>query len=199
MTLTRLRPDRLPVETRALARALLGCVLVRESDEGRAAGRIVETEAYLTGDPACHAYRGKTARNATLFGPPHRAYVYQIYGTSYCFNLSSEMDGQGAGVLVRALEPIEGVPLMQRRRATENPRDLCRGPGRLCRALAIDRAFDGSDPFTNPQLWLAEDGGFIASVKRSPRIGLTRAAERPLRFYAAGNPYVSGAARLSPA
>ncbi|MGA7285967.1 MAG: DNA-3-methyladenine glycosylase, partial [Candidatus Cybelea sp.] len=133
MTFVRLRPESLPTETRALARALLGCVLVSDSDEGIAAGRIVETEAYLPGDPACHAYSGKSLRNATLFGPPHRAYVYQIYGTSYCFNLSSERDGEGAGVLVRALEPLAGLDLMQRRRATESARDLCRGPGRLCR------------------------------------------------------------------
>src|SRR5579862_4530130 len=98
--LARLSRSYLPVETRALAQALIGCVLVRESKEGRVAGRIVETEAYLPNDPACHAYIGKTARNATLFGPPHRAYVYLIYGTSFCFNLSSEDDGLGAGVLV---------------------------------------------------------------------------------------------------
>jgi DNA-3-methyladenine glycosylase len=200
MTFVRLRPERLPIETCALARALLGCVLVRDSDEGIAAGRIVETEAYLPGDPACHAYRGRSPRNATLFGPPHRAYVYQIYGTSYCFNLSSERDGEGAGVLVRALEPLEGLGVMQRRRASESTRDLCRGPGRLCRALAIDRSLDGIDLFTHPLLWLGEGGGTLgARVRRSPRIGITRAAERRLRFYAAGSRFVSGAARLSPA
>ncbi len=199
MTLHRLRPAQLPIETRALARALLGCVLVRDSDQGITAGRIIETEAYLPGDPACHAYRGKSLRNATLFGPPHRAYVYQIYGTSYCFNLSSERDGEGAGVLVRALEPTEGIALMQKRRATESRRDLCRGPGRLCRALAIDRSLDGVDLFEDSRLWLAEVGEVPVRVRRSPRIGVTRAAERRLRFYAAGNPYVSGAARLSPA
>jgi DNA-3-methyladenine glycosylase len=199
MTFVRLRPERLPIETRALARALLGCVIVRDSDEGIAAGRIVETEAYLPGDPACHAFSGKSLRNATLFGPPHRAYVYQIYGTSYCFNLSSEGDGEGAGVLVRALEPLAGLALMERRRATERARDLCRGPGRLCRALAIDRSLDGIDLFTHPLLWLAEGGTLGARVRRSPRIGVTRAAERRLRFYAAGSPFASGAARLSPA
>ncbi len=199
MTLRRLTPERLPVETRALARALLGCILVRDSEEGVAAGRIVETEAYLPGDPACHAYRGKTARNVTLFGPPHRAYVYQIYGTSYCFNLSSERDGEGAGVLVRALEPIEGLALMRRRRAVDGARDLCRGPGRLCRALAIDRSLDGVDPFTHPYLWLAGADAIPIRVRRSPRIGVSAAAERRLRFYAAGSPFVSGAARLNPA
>jgi DNA-3-methyladenine glycosylase len=199
MTFARLRPAGLPVETRALARALLGCVLVRESDEGITAGRIVETEAYLSGDHACHAFCGKTARNATLFGPPHRAYVYQIYGTSYCFNLSSEADGEGAGVLVRALEPVVGLPIMRSRRATERTRDLCRGPGRLCRALAIDRSLDGIDLFTHPGLWLAADGARAVRVRRSPRVGVTQAAERRLRFYTAGSPYVSGAARLNPA
>jgi DNA-3-methyladenine glycosylase len=199
VSFARLGPAHLPIETRALARALLGCILVRDSDQGRTAGRIVETEAYLPRDPACHAYRGKSLRNATLFGPPHRAYVYQIYGTSYCFNLSSERTGEGAGVLVRALEPIRGLELMQERRATRNVRDLCRGPGRLCRAFAIDRSLDGVDLFRNPCLWLAEGGVLCMRVRRSRRIGVTQAAERRLRFYAAGNPYVSGAARLSPA
>ena len=199
MTFTRLPPACLPVETEALAKALLGCVLVRESSDGMTAGRIVETEAYLPGDPACHAYRGKSPRNATLFGPPHRAYVYQIYGTSYCFNLSSEPAGEGAGVLVRALEPIEGLGLMQARRAVTRVRDLCRGPGRLCRALAIDRSFDGLDLSTHPQLWLAGTAGGRTRVRRSPRIGVAKAARRRLRFYEAGNPYVSGPARLSPA
>jgi DNA-3-methyladenine glycosylase len=195
----RLKPGSLPVETEALAQALLGCVLVHETDEGITAGRIVETEAYLPGDPACHAYSGKSARNATLFGPPHHAYVYQIYGTSFCFNLSSERDGEGAGVLVRALEPIEGVTLMQQRRGTERLRDLCRGPGRLCCALAIDRSSDGIDLLTHPRLWLADPGVCAMRVRRSRRIGISKAAERRLRFYAAGSPYVSGAARLNPA
>ena len=199
MTFARLAPADLPVETETLAVALLGCVLVRENSDGVAAGRIVETEAYLPGDPACHAYRGKSARNATLFGPPHRAYVYQIYGTSFCFNLSSEPDGEGAGVLVRALEPLEGLELMQARREASGVRDLCRGPGRLCRALAIDRSFDGSDPLTHPQLWLARSRLGRARVRRSRRIGVSKAAHRRLRFYEAGNPYVSGPARLNPA
>src|SRR5215469_3477970 len=189
----------LPSATEALAESLIGCVLVRESEDGISAGRIVETEAYLPNDPSCHAYIGKTARNATLFGPPHRAYIYLIYGTSFCFNLSSEDDGLGAGVLVRALEPIEGVDLMQRRRASTAVRDLCRGPGRLCMALAIDRTFDGIDLFSDDRLWLAAALGERARVRNSRRIGLTRAAARRLRYYEGGNPYLSGPLRLSPA
>jgi DNA-3-methyladenine glycosylase len=199
MTFTRLSPDALPIETRALAQALIGCILVRKSGEGTTAGVIVETEAYLPDDPACHAYRGRSVRNATLFGPPHRAYVYQIYGTNFCFNVSSEVDGQGAGVLVRAVQPLEGVALMSERRATRNTRDLCRGPGRLCKAFAIDRSLDGVDPLTHPRLWIAMGEARSMRVRRSRRIGVTQAAHRRLRFYAAGSPFVSGAARLSPA
>jgi DNA-3-methyladenine glycosylase len=196
MIFTRLAPGALPIETQALAKALLGCILVHDAGGGVAAGRIVETEAYLPRDPACHAFRGKTPRNATLFGPPHRAYVYQIYGTSFCFNVSSEADGDGAGVLVRALEPLDGVPLMRRRHASCDQRDLCRGPGRLCRALAIDRSLDGVDVLAHPSLWLAEGGEKAPRVRRTSRIGLTKAVERRLRFYEAGSRFVSGPARL---
>jgi DNA-3-methyladenine glycosylase len=199
MILTRLEPGSLPTQTQPLAQALLGCVLVRESHDGVTAGRIVETEAYLSNDPACHAFRGKSRRNATLFGPPHRAYVYQIYGTSFCFNLSSEENGEGAGVLVRALEPLQGIALMSRRRDTDVMRDLCRGPGRLCQALAIDRSLDGVDVYADPLLWLAAPNGKRPRVGRSRRIGVSAAAHRRLRFYEAGSPYLSGPARLNPA
>lgn len=198
IALQRVASGELPLETRALARALIGHLLVREGPDGLAAGRIVETEAYLAGDPACHAFVGKTPRNATLFGPPHRAYVYTIYGTSICFNLSSEGDGVGAGVLVRALEPLEGLDLMVRRRATDVIRDLCRGPGRLCAALAIDRSLDGTDPLTDAGLWLAAPSVPAGRVRRSRRIGIRQAAARLLRFYEAGNRFVSGPAHLSP-
>ncbi|MBV8372681.1 MAG: DNA-3-methyladenine glycosylase [Candidatus Eremiobacteraeota bacterium] len=194
----RVERGELPAETRALARALVGYVLVRRNSEGLTAGRIVETEAYLPGDPACHAFSGRTARNATLFGPAHRAYVYQIYGTSFCFNLSSEADGLGAGVLVRALEPLEGVEFMRRRRCVDALRDLCRGPGRLCRALDIDRRLDGTDPLTHPGLWLAAPPRMSGRIAKSRRIGIRQAAHRLLRFYESGNPYVSGPAHLSP-
>jgi DNA-3-methyladenine glycosylase len=192
-------PGELPEQTRALARALVGCVLVRKTADGVVAGRIVETEAYLPGDPACHAFTGRSARNATLFGPPHRAYVYQIYGTSFCFNLSSEADGVGAGVLVRALEPLAGFELMHARRGVESAREWCRGPGRLCRAFDIDRSLDGVDPLRHRDLWLAAPSQPARRIRTSRRIGIRLAAKRPLRFYEAGSPYVSGPARLSPA
>ena len=193
----RLTPGELPQETQALARALLGCVIVRRSPDGTAAGRIVETEAYPLRDPACHAFTGRSARNATLFGPPHRAYVYQIYGTSFCFNVSSEVEGLGAGVLVRALEPIEGLELMRFRRGVEATRELCRGPGRLCRAMEIDRNFDGIDPMRHPQLWLAAPTHPVRRIGVSRRIGIRLAAHRRLRFYEARSPFVSGPASLN--
>jgi DNA-3-methyladenine glycosylase len=170
---------------------------VRESDEGRAAGRIVETEAYLPDDPACHAFRRKTPRNATLFGPPHRAYVYQIYGTSFCFNVTSEPEGTGAGVLVRALEPTEGIALMRRRRSGSRLRDLCRGPGRLCRALAIDRAFDGMALLGDTALRILPAAGPPVTLGCSRRIGLTKAARRRLRFFEQGSRFLSGPAHLN--
>jgi DNA-3-methyladenine glycosylase len=194
-----LRKRDLPIETTALARALIGCVIVHRSPDGIAAGRIVETEAYPPGDPAGHHFRGRTRRNNSLFLAPHRAYVYHIYGTSYCFNLSSEEDGVGAGVLVRALEPLAGVALMRERRGIEGLVDLCRGPGRLCRALAIDRALDGVPLFGGSPLKLARPDRVVGGIGVSRRIGVTRAATRLLRYYERGNPYVSGPRTLSPA
>lgn len=199
ISFARIAVGELPLETQALARALVGCVLMRRSAEGITAGRIVETEAYLPDDPACHAFSGRSDRNATLFGPPHRAYVYQIYGTSFCFNLSSERDGLGAGVLVRALEPLAGVDLMRRRRTTDALRDLCRGPGRLCSAFDIDRSLDGVDPLIDANLWLATPHAAPGRIRQSRRIGVRAAARRRLRFYEAGSPYLSGPVHLSPA
>lgn len=174
-------------------------MLVRESPRGRAAGRIVETEAYPPGDPAGHHFIGQTARNASLFLPAHRAYVFQIYGTSYCFNLSSEEDGIGGGVLVRALEPVEGMTLMKTRRGCNDVIDLCRGPGRLCCALDIDRRLDGAGLFGGSALRLAAPHRPPGRIGTSRRIGVNRAASRLLRYYERGNPYVSGPRALSPA
>jgi DNA-3-methyladenine glycosylase len=171
----------------------LGRYVVRQVGSEIVAGRIVETEAYLLGDSASHGFIGPTPRNATLFGPPHRSYVYQIYGRSFCFNVSGEAEGSGAGVLVRALEPVIGLDVMLQLRPGSSSADVCRGPGRLCAALAIDRSLDGVDLLTHSDLWLAAGQSLHPSrVRVSPRIGITRAASRPLRYYEAGNSHVSG-------
>lgn len=198
----RLNADDLPAATIDLAQALIGCVLVRDCPDGRSAGRIVETEAYVRDDPASHAFRGETARNASMFLEPFHAYVYKIYGTSFCVNVTSETQGEGAAVLIRALEPLEGLALMEARRGTTRVRDLARGPGRLCQALDIDLQLDGIDLFRDGRLWLAavvrSSGGERLAVGKSRRIGITKAAERLLRFYERGNPFVSGPKALSP-
>lgn len=187
----------LPANTVELARFLIGKLVVRTLSEGVAAGRIVETEAYLVGDPASHAYRGETARNRVLFGERGHAYVYLAYGTAWMLNVSSETPGIGAGVLIRAIEPTYGVAIMQQNRGTTRVRDVARGPGRLCAALAIDRALDGADLCSPGLLWLGSDGQPSGDIGLSTRIGLTRAADRPLRFYVRGSPFVSGPRALN--
>jgi DNA-3-methyladenine glycosylase len=187
----------LPVDTVELARFLIGKMLVRRLPEGVAAGRIVETEAYDIGDPAGHAYRGETPRNRALFLERGHAYVYLAYGISFMLNVSSETPGVGAGVLIRAIEPTAGVAIMTRNRGVERLRDLARGPGRLCAALAIDRRLDGIDLCRAGPLWLGSDGQTPCDIGRSKRIGLTRAVDRPLRFYVRGNPFVSGPQALN--
>jgi DNA-3-methyladenine glycosylase len=168
-------------------------------DGGSASGRIVETEAYGPGDPASHAYRGPTARNRTMFGRHLHAYVYFIYGSAYCLNVSTEPAGVGAAVLIRALEPLTGIASMRARRGPAiRDRDLLRGPGRLCAALAIDRELDGADLECDSRLWLAEDAKPIPAIGVSRRIGLTRAADAHERFYARGSPFLSGRRSLSP-
>ena len=188
----------LPDDTAALARWLIGKLVVRELPEGVASGRIVETEAYVVGDAAGHGYIGMTRRNRTLFLEPGRAYVYLAYGVSYMLNVSSEAPGIGTGVLIRALEPLEGVALMQKSRGVERLRDLARGPGRLCKALQIDLRFDGTDLCRKGPLWLARDDHVPGEIGLSTRIGLTKDAHRPLRFYVRGSPFVSGPKSLNP-
>jgi DNA-3-methyladenine glycosylase len=192
----------LPIDTAALARFLIGKLLVRELPEGMASGRIVETEAYVIGDAAGHAYRGMTPRNRALFLEPGHAYVYLAYGLSTMLNVSSETPGIGAGVLIRALEPFEGMATMQRNRGIERLRDLTRGPGRLAQALRIDRSLDGLDLCEEGPLWLAHDDHEpveIGSGKigESVRIGISRDADRVLRFYVRDSPFVSGAKSLN--
>ncbi len=187
----------LPIDTASLARYLIGKVLVRESPEGVASGRIVETEAYVIGDAAGHAYRGLTPRNRSLFLEPGRAYVYLAYGVSYMLNVSSEAPGIGAGVLIRALEPLEGVPVMRLNRGVERLRDLARGPGRLAAALRIDRSLDGLDLCRQGPLWLGVGDHEPGEIGQSVRIGISRDADRLLRFYLRGSAFVSGARALN--
>ncbi len=197
-TLHRLVRMELPQDAGALARFLIGKLVVRQWAEGCSTGRIVETEAYLPGDAACHAFRGRTARNASLFLAPGYAYVYLAYGTSFMLNVSAEAAGIGAGVLLRALEPLDGIAQMQCRRGRAPLRDLARGPGRLAEALGIDRGLDGVDLCADGPLMLAADDAADGEIGESVRIGITRDAERVLRFYRRGSRYVSGPRWLSP-
>lgn len=194
--LRRLRRAELPADTVALARALIGAVVVREWRGARLAGRIVETEAYPPGDAAGHAFIGETARNRSLFLRRGHAYVYLAYGIHFLLNVSSETAGVGAGVLVRALEPLAGVATMQRLRGTARLTDLARGPGRAAQALAVDLRQDGLDLCAPGPLWLAAAPGAPGAIASSVRIGITRDAHRVLRFYERGNPHVSGPPRL---
>ena len=195
MTAPLSRPE-LPIDTVSLARYLLGKLLVRKLPEGVASGRIVETEAYVVGDAAGHAYRGMTPRNRSLFLERGRAYVYIAYGASAMLNVSSETPGLGAGVLIRALEPLEGGAIMQRNRGVERLRDLTGGPGRLTAALRVDRSLDGLDLCREGPLWLGRGDHEPGEIGQSIRIGISRDADRLLRFYLRGNPFVSGPGSL---
>jgi DNA-3-methyladenine glycosylase len=188
----RLARTELPEDAAALARFLLGKLVVRQSRQAIVSGRIVETEAYVPGDAACHAFRGRTPRNASLFLPPGHAYVYLAYGTSFMLNVSAGPAGIGAGVLLRAMEPVEGIALMQSRRGGVPIRDLLRGPGRLALAFGIDRRLDGIDLCADERLFLASDGAVVGEIAESTRIGITQDADRVLRFFLRGSPFVSG-------
>jgi DNA-3-methyladenine glycosylase len=192
----RLRRSELPADTLELAQYLIGKTLVREVPWGRLAGRIVETEAYPVGDAAGHAFGGKTPSRHSLFLPHGHAYVYFTYGSSFMMNVSSEASGTGAGVLIRALDPLEGIAFMQRRRRTKNLLDLTRGPGRLAQAFQIDKRLDGQPLWSSQKIWL---GGAVREpgpIGKSIRIGINREVERPYRFYERGNLFVSGLKRM---
>jgi len=152
-------------------------------------GPIVEVEAYDQEDPAAHGYRGRTARNAVMFGPPGHAYVYRSYGIHWCLNLVCEEEGSASAVLVRALEPMHGVAGMRARRGVDDARLLCSGPGRLCQALGVTRAHDGL-PLDRAPFELREREG-EAEVVTGPRVGITKAAERPWRYALAGSRFLS--------
>jgi DNA-3-methyladenine glycosylase len=201
----RLRRSELPADTVALARFLIGKIVVRELPGFCLSGRIVETEAYPPRDPAAHHFRGPTRRNRSMFLRSGHAYVYFSYGNHFMLNVSAEVPGIGGGVLIRALEPIEGIEQMEHHRKTTRLLDLARGPGRLASALRIDRSLDGTDLCAAGPLWL----GAIVSPRsslmeptralqlgKSPRIGITRAAHRLFRFYERGSPFVSGPSSL---
>ena len=187
-------------DPRRVARALLGKLLVRKTPRGILAGRVVETEAYLgKGDAAAHAAAGKTSRNSVLFGPPGHAYVYFIYGSHYCMNVSCLPDGVPGGVLFRALEPVAGIELMAEARGVEveteaDLKKISSGPGRMSEALGITRERDNGKSLvsTRSDLRLVDDGYRVRRVTVTPRIGIVKSAERPLRYFIAGNPFVSG-------
>ena len=187
-------------DPRRVSRELLGKVLVRRMGKEQLAARIVEVEAYLgRSDPAAHSYSGRTARNAVLFGQPGHAYVYFIYGNHYLFNVSCLEDGVPGGVLFRALEPIQGVEAMARARgvsidAARDLRRLTSGPGRMAEAFGITIQRDNGKDLTSPasDLWIADEGFRPRRIVITARIGITKAAERPLRYLIAGNQFVSG-------
>jgi DNA-3-methyladenine glycosylase len=183
---------------RVVAPALLGCWLVRKTPQGVFGGPIVETEAYLDGDPACHAYGGRTTRNRVMWGPPGVAYVYFIYGNHYCVNAVCRPEGIAEAVLIRAVEATAGLEFMFERRPANTARELTNGPGKLCAALDIDRRLDGAD-LCDPgsSLFIAENpdrAGFLrhaGPVIATKRVGITKAADLALRFYLQRSDFVS--------
>ena len=192
MRIRRLRRVELPADTLELSRYLIGKTLVHDFERTRLAGRIVETEAYPVGDSAGHAFGGLTPSRRSLFLPHGHAYVYFTYGSSFMMNVSSEEPGVGAGVLIRAVEPLEGIRFMERRRGTTRLLDLTRGPGRLAQAMEIDKRYDGVNLCAPGKLWLGDAVRGAGEIGVSIRIGITRDVHRPYRFYERGSPFVSG-------
>jgi len=194
--MTRLARDFYARDTLTVARELLGQRLVRYRRGQQLVGRIVEVEAYVgQGDQACHASRGRTARNAVMFGPPGYAYVYFIYGMHHCFNVVTEPDGTAAAVLIRALEPLEGIEAMRANRKGRQGAELTNGPAKLCYALDIDRALNGADLVLGQRIWLEDDRAVDdARVSSGPRIGVRgdeRALMVPWRLWIRDHSYVS--------
>lgn len=195
--MTKLKRNFYNQKTIKVARALLGKFLVRKIGGKMLVGKIVETEAYVGHkDRASHASRGKTARTALMFGPPGRAYVYSVYGLNYCFNVVTECENYPAAVLIRAVEPSDGIDLMRRlRHAPADERNITNGPGKLCQAMKIDKKLNGAD-LTGNILWI-EDRGLktkSSDIVSAKRIGVDYAGiykNKPWRFYLRGNPFVS--------
>jgi DNA-3-methyladenine glycosylase len=198
----RLRREELPSDTIELARFLIGKVVVHEVPAGRVSGRIVETEAYPPGDPAGHHFRGPTPRIRSMYLEPGHAYVFLNYGAHFMLNVSGEPAGTAGGILIRAVEPLEGIELMKKHRDCSDVLGLTRGPGRLAAAFQVNRSHDGIDLCAENKLWLGAitDEGAKRDAQRAigetVRIGITQAADHVLRFYEVGNPFVSGPKRL---
>jgi DNA-3-methyladenine glycosylase len=191
----RLQPSFFERSVHEVARGLVGCRLFY----GDCGGTIVETESYERDDPACHAYAGLTERTEVLFGPPGRAYVYLSYGIHSLLNAVAEPEGRAAAVLIRALEPTAGVERMRSRRRVRSDDQLCSGPGKLTEALGIGLEVNGADLGSDPFLLLPREESWEGEIVAGPRIGITKAVERPWRFCAAGNAHVSRPQPGSPA
>ncbi|HTC66311.1 MAG TPA: DNA-3-methyladenine glycosylase [Candidatus Acidoferrum sp.] len=198
----RMGRSELPLDTIELARFLIGKVVVHELPAGRVSGRIVETEAYPPGDPAGHHFRGPTPRIRSMYLAPGHAYVFFNYGAHFMLNVSAEPAGIAGGILIRAVQPLEGLELMKKYRGCSTMLDLTRGPGRLAAAFQINRSHDGLDLCGKGALWLGAITGAGRQsdtetvIGETVRIGITRAADHVLRFYQAGSPFVSGPKRL---
>lgn len=178
-----------------VAKALIGMVLAHDAGDGAAGGVIVEAEAYREGDPASHSFRGRTPRNAPMFGEAGHAYVYFSYGVHWCFNVVTGEEGEGEAVLVRAIEPLFGIEHMQRRRESEKAIDLARGPGRLTESLAIGREHDGADLVQGPLgIWRPQERvrRRYRRIAAGPRIGITKGVATAWRFSVLGSRFVSG-------
>src|SRR6267143_2394872 len=195
-SIRRLRRTELPPGTVALARFLIGRVVVHDLPTGRLTGCIAESEAYPPGDPAGHHFRGPTPRIRSMYLAPGHAYIFFNYGAHFMLNVVSEPAGVAAAILIRALEPLDGLEIMRQNRKTTRLLDLARGPGRLAAALQIDRRHDGLDLCAQGPLWLGESNYSIGPIGKTIRIGITQAADQLLRFYERGNPFVSGPKRL---
>jgi len=192
LSIRRLRRSQLPADTLELARFLIGKAIVHDLPEGQLSGRIVEVEAYPPGDPAGHHFRGPTPRIRSMYLAPGHVYVFFNYGAHFMLNIVSEPEGTAGAILVRGVEPLEGIELMQRNRKTTRLLDLTRGPGRLAAAFRIDRRHDGMDLCAPGPLWLGITNHPSGPIAKTVRIGISRAADLPLRFYERGNPFVSG-------
>lgn len=176
-------------DTLSAAKELLGCILIHETPQGVTAGVIVETEAYLSDDPACHASRGMTKRNKPMFGPAGDAYVYFVYGMHYCFNVVTNDAGVGEAVLIRALKPLEGLDVMRERRSKQDVTDLCSGPAKLCQALGISLDLNGVSVESGS--FRIEPGDVSGNIGVSGRIGISRGEELPYRFFIEDSKFVS--------